>query len=135
MITVLEASAALEIAFNREDAVRFKSILFNSDVVIAPDIFPSEITNAIWKYRILASVDQRKCEAAIDYCIDMIDDYIGTKELCREVFSQSVKSKHPVNDMFYLVVARRNGAVLITKDQKLIKSAKEMQIEVIENKS
>jgi predicted nucleic acid-binding protein len=37
--------------------------------------------------------------------------------------------------MFYLVVARRNGAVLITKDQKLIKLAKEMQIEVIENKS
>jgi len=37
-----------------------------------------------------------KCEKGIDYCIDLIDDYIATKFLCREVFGESIKNKHPV---------------------------------------
>jgi predicted nucleic acid-binding protein len=135
MIVVLDASAALEIALNREDSKRFRMILAESDVVIAPNTFPLEITNAIWKYRVFSSVDQDKCEIAINYCLDLVDDYIETKDICREVFSESVNHKHPAYDLFYLILARRNSASILSKDKKMIKIAKEMRIDVIGIKS
>jgi hypothetical protein len=45
VIIVLDAGAAIEIALNREHGNTFREILRNSDLVIAPNIFPSEITN------------------------------------------------------------------------------------------
>jgi predicted nucleic acid-binding protein len=131
MIVVLDASAALEIALNNPDGKRFRSLLSDSDVVIAPDIFPSEITNALWKYRVFSNVEQTKCEAAIDYCLDLVDDYIDTKDICREAFSESASRKHPAHDLFYLILARRNGASLLSKDRKMAKMGKAMNIEII----
>lgn len=131
MIVVLDASAALEIALNRDDAKNFRAVLADSDVVLAPSTFPPEITNAIWKYRVFSDLDQGMCEAAIDYCLDLVDDYIDTKEFCREVFAESVRSRHPAYDLFYLVLARRNGAAILSKDKKMAGLAKELKIEVL----
>ncbi len=50
MIIVLDASAAIEIALKREFSNQFRELLRNSDLVLAPDTFPSEITNIFWKY-------------------------------------------------------------------------------------
>lgn len=62
MIIVLDASAAIEIALNREHSNTFREILRNSDLVIAPDIFPSEITNVFWKYASFSEMSIDQCE-------------------------------------------------------------------------
>jgi predicted nucleic acid-binding protein len=64
----------------------------------------------------------------IAYCLDLIDDYIDTSELCFEALAESLRLKHPAYDLFYLVAARRNNAILIPRDKKLAKIAKEMNI-------
>ena len=131
MIVVLDANAALEIALNREQAKEFKELLRQSDVVIAPDIFPSEITNSLWKYARFAQVSGEKCEQALDYCMDLIDDLIETRSICREVFAESIKRKHPAYDIFYLVLARRNNASILSRDKKMKRLATDMQVEVL----
>lgn len=130
MIAVLDASAAIEIALNKEWGEVFKDHLRVADVVIAPNTFPSEITNAFWKYNRFDALPIEKCGKGIDYCLDLVDDYIDTKDLCREVLGESTKRKHPAYDMFYLVLARRNDASLLTRDKKMMKMAKEMNIAV-----
>jgi predicted nucleic acid-binding protein len=131
MIIVLDASAALEIALNKNEGERFKDLLKRSELVLTPDTFPSEITNAFWKYGAYSNVEPETCERGIEYCLDLVDDFIGTRNLCREVFSESIKNKHPAYDLFYLVVARRNDASILTKDKRMRDLAKEMQILVI----
>ena len=118
MIIVLDASAAMEIALNKEYGQRFKDLLKGSDIAIAPDTFPSEITNAFWKYAMHNELSIEQCEKGIDYCLDLVDDFIDTKSLCREVFSESMKNKHPSYDLFYLVLARRNNANILSRDKK-----------------
>jgi predicted nucleic acid-binding protein len=135
MIVVIDANAGLEVALNREDGERFKAILADSDLVIAPDTYPSEITNAAWKYRVFSNVDQERCEEVIDYCLDLVDDYIDTRGFCREVFAESARTRHPAYYLFYLVLARRNGASLLTRDRKMATIAKELNIDVIGSKS
>jgi predicted nucleic acid-binding protein len=133
MIIVLDASAAIEIALRKEKSLLFQTILLESDLVIAPDTFPSEITNVFWKYGFHENMEKDKCEKGIDYCLDLIDDYIDTKSICREVFFESMNNEHSSYDIFYLVVARRHNAAIITKDKKMIATAKKLNIEVFGN--
>jgi predicted nucleic acid-binding protein len=128
MIAVLDASAAMEISLGKDEAPRFKEFLLASDLVLAPDIFPSEITNAFWKYGLYSDLERDICEKGIDYCLDLVDDYIPTRSLCKEVFSEAVQSEHPAYDLFYLVLARRHGASLVTKDRKLRRLAKKLKV-------
>jgi Predicted nucleic acid-binding protein, contains PIN domain len=134
MIIVLDASAAMEVALNKEYGKQFKELLKKSEIVIAPDTFPSEITNSFWKYSFYSELSPDKCEKGIEYCLDLVDDYINTRTLCREVFSESIKRGHPAYDLFYLVLARRNNASILTRDKKMKKIANEMKINVIGKK-
>jgi predicted nucleic acid-binding protein len=49
MIVVLDASGAAEIALENEKSLPFMGILKNADLILAPDIFVSEIANIFWR--------------------------------------------------------------------------------------
>ncbi len=104
-----------------------------ADLVIAPDTFPSEITNVFWKYAFFSHMDKTLCQKGIDYCLDLVDDYIDTKSICREVFFESINNEHSSYDIFYLIVARRHNAVIVTKDRKMIATAKKLKITVVDD--
>jgi len=131
MIVVLDASAAIEIALSNQYAELFSKTIVDSDLVMAPDTFSSEITNVFWKYANFSKIPVQKCEMAIDTCIDLIDDFVQTKLLCREVFLESLRTRHSSYDIFYLAIARRNNAILLTRDQKLKKIAEEIGIKTV----
>jgi len=131
MTVVVDASAAVEIALGNDFAPAFQEVLNEADVVLAPDTFPAEITNVFWKYGYHSNLAADKCQRGIAYCLDLIDDYITTQDLCREVFSESLRLKHAAYDIFYLVVARRNDAVVLTRDKKMIEAAKTLGVAVV----
>lgn len=130
MIIVLDASAAIEIVLSRESSRRFRDILSDADLVIAPDTFPSEVTNVFWKYGMFSDMDGETCGKGLEYCLDLVDDYIDTKDVCKEVLFESMNNEHSAYDLFYLIVARRHSAALMTKDAKLIDIAEKLKIAV-----
>lgn len=130
MITVIDAGAAVEIALNRSDAASLRNILLQAELVLAPDIFPSEITNVFWKYGNFSGLSADLCEKGRAFCIDLVDDFIATIDLCREVMSESLRTGHPAYDIFYLIVARRNDAYLLTKDKKSTAIARALKVKV-----
>lgn len=131
MNVVVDASAAIEIALGNEFSQPFQEVLNEADVVLAPDTFPAEITNVFWKYGHHSHLPAEKCQHGIAYCLDLIDDYVPTQYLCREVFSESIRLKHAAYDIFYLVVARRNDASVLTRDKKMIEAAKILGVAVL----
>jgi predicted nucleic acid-binding protein len=131
MIIVLDASAAIEIALEKDKAEQFRGFLKESDLVISPDTFPAEITNVFWKYSSFSKLPDELCERGILYCLDLVDDYLKTKDLCREVFAESIKRKHSAYDLYYLVLARRHNASILTNDKEMKKIAKSMKINVL----
>jgi predicted nucleic acid-binding protein len=44
--------------------------------------------------------------------------------------SEGIKNNHSIYDMYYSVLARRNGAILLTNDGALAELCKELKIEV-----
>jgi predicted nucleic acid-binding protein len=72
-----------------------------------------------------------QCARGIDYCIALVDTYIQTKPMCREVLSESVKTSNAAYDFFYLMTARRYGASLVSRDKKLKKIAQNLGIAIL----
>lgn len=132
MIVVLDASAATGIALNAANAEIFEKYLHDADIVIAPNTYPPEICNVFWKYTEFSNLDFVKAQKGMDFCIDLVDDYVDTTPMWREVFAESVTYRHPVYDLFYLVLARRQNAILLTNDVKIKNLAKDMRISLPE---
>jgi len=124
MTYVLDASAALEIAFsfnspNGEKAKKYKELLENADSVIAPDLYKSEITNCVWKYLKAGYIDEENAKITVLMLFNLVDSYTEAIENSMEVLHEAARLNISTYDMFYFVLARHNAATLLTCDQKL----------------
>ena len=126
-MVVIDANAALEMAFEggRGDALR--ALLLQGEEAIAPSVFHSEVSNACFKYAAFGSVGEEKAQVLLDRVEALVDCFHDDASL-----SESIRYRHPAYDMFYLVLARRTGATLFTLDKKMWALARDMHVNCIE---
>lgn len=130
MIVVLDTSAAAEIALrNTESSENFREILIKADWVIAPTLLVSEASNMLRQYYKFGKLSASDCEQALEFIISTPDELINEQELYREAFKLSYTHEHPAYDMMYLVLARRNNALLISRDKQLLKLARKLGVD------
>jgi len=131
MNIVLDSSAAVEIVLNKADSKIFSEKIAKADLVIAPELFISEISNVAWKYHKLAGYSS---ENSFDLAVDgimLVDEFIAAMSIWKEALSEAIANGHPVYDCLYLVCARRNNALLLSKDNKLKKLCRDLNIQVL----
>lgn len=119
MIVVIDTSAAAEIVLQRTQADRFAAHVGETDWVIAPTLYISEIANVFWKYHAFGEMPVNECEESIEYAVSIPDDYISERALYKEAFATACQARMPVYDMLFLALARRHNAHLLTLNQKL----------------
>ena len=118
MIYVLDTCAAFEIAFHGPKYKLFKDAYDKAEKVVAPTLFDSEVANVLWQYVRAGEVDEENAKKTLAYLLQMVDEYTDTSELAVEALHEGIRLGHSIYDMFYAVLARRNGAVLLTTDKK-----------------
>jgi predicted nucleic acid-binding protein len=128
MIVILDVSATIEIIFHKDKKEKFEKAYQSSKWIIAPDLYVSEITNVLWKYYKANMFSHEDCIQYVEDGINLIDDFIGAKELWKEALGESIKNNHSVYDMLYAILARRNDATLITNDKPFSEVCKKMKI-------
>ncbi len=131
MIAVLDASAAIDVLLRKGDVNFLLSNIKAADIVIAPEIYISEISNAAWKYNKLANFSREESISLAEDGIHLIDKYIPVIELWKEALRESMNFNHPVYDFLYVICARRNDAILLTKDVKMKKISKKLKIRIL----
>jgi len=131
MTVVLDASAALAVALGRSGADNLSARLYEADRVLAPDLYAAEVSNAFWKYCSLGMIDQADCVRGVEFCLGLIDESVPTEGVWAEAFAEAVLARHPVYDLLYLVVARRNVAEVLTCDEKLKRLARTLRLGII----
>jgi predicted nucleic acid-binding protein len=129
MTAILDVSAGVQILFHEPKMDKYNSILQEAELVLAPDLYISELTNTFWKYRIVKKLDEEVCLAYIHDGLSYIDHFIDSKELWQEAFHEGVNNNHSIYDMFYVVATRRNNGILITNDGPLAKICEKLQIQ------
>lgn len=131
MNVVIDASAAVGLVLAMPETESFAAPLEQAALVVAPDIFVSEVANAIWKYRKADLLPTERCEQALEQALCLPDRIEPAMDLCVEAFALSCRHLHPVYDALYLVLARRNNAVILTLDRRLAALAGTLEIEVV----
>jgi len=128
---VLDANAAIEVALDGNAASVLSRALAKSEEVIAPELLVPEIVNAIWKYHQFAEFDLNKCEKALELAVGLVDRLVSHREIYRDAFALSRAQKtRAAYDMFYLALALREDAVLLTLDGTLKKEARRAGVRV-----
>jgi predicted nucleic acid-binding protein len=130
MRAVLDASAAIEIVVERAQAARLGGILEEADVVLAPDLFVPEVVNTMWKYHQFEQWSLAVCDRALDAALGLVDVLVPSRELYGEAFLLARTTRRPAYDMFYVALARREDATLLTTDVQLRKEAERQGIRV-----
>ena len=71
------------------------------------------------------------CEKALEQAIAMPDEFVPASDLYREAFAMAIAGQRPAYDMFFLVLARRNNAVLASLDKGLLTFAAKHDVKIL----
>jgi len=130
MNAVIDVSGVTEILFKNEKGIKFKKIIKEADIVFAPDLYISELTNTLWKYFTHKILTYNECIKNIHDGLEYIDIFINSKTIWEDAFSEAIANNHSVYDMFYMVTARRHNGTLITNDSTLAAICRKHKIQV-----
>lgn len=131
MRLVLDASAAVAVIFNRPGSRHLEEALEAADLVLAPDLLVPELVNAIWKYHRFEGLSIDVCDRALGRAVSMADILVPSKELARAAFLLARTTARSAYDMFYLALAQREDASLLTLDASLRKEAQRQGVSVL----
>ena len=131
MIVVVDVSAAIEILLQKEKKGPFQESCASASLVVAPDLYVSELAKVFWKLCKAKAVTHAQCIQHAEDGIALIDDFIDAEELWKESLAEGIKNAHSVYDMFYMVLARRNDATLLTRDDRLAEICRKQKISVL----
>ena len=123
MKIILDASAAVDLALDGKHEERLARVLADASARLAPEILLPEVANALWKYHRFEGLEETTCHRALELAAGLIDGLVSNAELAQEALSLSIAARIPVYDMFYLALARREDATLLTLDRALAKEA------------
>ena len=100
------------------------ALLNEAELVLAPQLLAAEVANTYWKYFRAGQLAPAAAETGLRSCLDLVDEFVPLEPLSAEALELAMAAKHPVYDMFYLVLARRQAAVLLTADKTLADHAR-----------
>ena len=129
MIAVLDASAAVRRVMDPDSI--FRTALAEADLVIAPELIVVEVCSAFRKYVRARVLSRNAAEHSIEKALALVDKLQPLRELVPEVLELAARTDSSVYDLFYLSLARRTGATLLTADIALRKAAIAASVAVI----
>lgn len=118
---VLDANAAIAEARGTADGRALSLLMFDGEKAIAPQVFHAEAANSLWKYVRGGYMTVEEARECLSDAIERVDEFCPDEDLLVEALAEGARLDHPVYDMLYFVLARRNAATLFTLDQKLQK--------------
>jgi predicted nucleic acid-binding protein len=130
MKVVLDASAALAAVLGQESGTVVLDLLADASVVIAPELFSAEVTSGLWKYVSAKQLTIDMAMERLDAALKLVDRYEPMAGLTQEVLREASERRHSVYDLCYVVLARREGAAILTIDARLRKLIATMGVPV-----
>ena len=127
---VLDASAAANIVMRTDSAEILIDKLEKAALVIAPELFHSEIANTMWKYVRAGDLEIAAAIDCYEKAISLIDSFETDRRLITEALSSASRHNHPVYDMMYAILARRYGCSILSMDKRLITIAQKLNIDL-----
>ena len=135
MKVVIDASVSAK-WFLQEDeestemARRILLLITEGDIQpIVPNLWFYEMLNIFWKAVQIKGLPVEIFEEAVSSIQGLGMDIREQYEFGREILSLAVQLRTSVYDASYIELSKRENAILLTEDKKLLKKAKEVGVE------
>lgn len=128
--TVLDASAAIHLVMTADHAESLAEYLEGTVSVSAPDLFYSEVGNALWKYVKFGDLSIEQAAIHLEEAMSLVDGIASSESLIHEALIAAARYGHPVYDTMYAVLARRHGATVLTMDRDFAALLRRMEIDL-----
>ncbi|HSR68895.1 MAG TPA: type II toxin-antitoxin system VapC family toxin [Acidobacteriota bacterium] len=125
---VLDASAAIELIMQRPCGGLIARQLRETDAVWVPDLFFSEVANALWKLTAFAGLEEKTGSLLLRLTLALPDHVEDSSELVESAFQLAGQLRRPVYDFLYLRLAETKQATLVTMDHKLASTCRDLKV-------
>jgi len=125
---VLDASAGLHAVLPGPAAAEALDALAEAVVVVAPDLYCFEVANTLWKYIRSRRVTLERGVTVYERALSLVDRLVGADELAKEALALAAVASQRVYEMSYAVLARREGAAVLTADRAFAAALRRQEI-------
>ena len=95
--------------------------------LIAPSLVVAELCNALWKGVMRGDIAGRDVVHILQIAAWHYARLIPLEDIAAEATKLAVDLKHPIYDCFYLALAERERAPLISADRRLVAATKKVK--------
>lgn len=130
MTLVVDASVAAKWVLPETDSDKAVAIRASDTDIIAPSLVIAELGNAIWKSAMRGDMNAATAQHILKIAVAHYHRLSPVEDLMAVALAFATDLRHPVYDCFYLALAEREAATLVTADQRLLAAAKTTKITV-----
>jgi predicted nucleic acid-binding protein len=102
------------------EAASFQQAVHDAELVLAPELMLTEVSNTLWRLQKADQLQAEGLQQCLSRAVALVDHIEPDRHLQVEALVLACHLDHPVVDCLYLALARRDAAVLLTADQKLM---------------
>jgi predicted nucleic acid-binding protein len=123
---VVDASVAAKWVLEEDGSDRANALRAEGGL-IAPSLVAAEIGNTLWKAVHRGLVSRADALVAAEAALLPFDALMANEELLARALEVAMELSHPIYDCFYLALAERERAPIVSADAKLLGAAKKMK--------
>ena len=121
---MVDASVAVQWFAREPGSEASATLVEGKQPLVAPDIMPLEVANALWKKVRHGDVPAGDLQPAVTRILASDITLVPTLALLERAVRLGVEISHPVYDCVYLVLAEERGAPLASIDERLRAAAR-----------
>ena len=114
---VVDASVVAKWIAPETDSPLAEALL--DDELIVPDLLFAEVGNILWKKQLRGEMDATAAQVGARWLLQVPMQVHDSASLLIDALGLALQLQHPAYDCFYLALAQRIDAPLITADQRL----------------
>lgn len=117
MSWVVDASVAAKWLAPELDSPQAEALL--TEDLIVPDLLYAEVGNILWKKQLRGEMDGATALVGARWLLQVPLQVHSSESLLADALAMALHLQHPAYDCFYLALAQRVGAPLVTADRRL----------------
>ena len=114
---VVDASVAAKWLAPEPDSPLAEALL--DDVLLVPDLLFAEVGNILWKKQLRGEMDASATQMGARWLLQVPLQVHDSAGLLADALALALQLQHPAYDCFYLALAQRIDAPLVTADRRL----------------
>jgi predicted nucleic acid-binding protein len=117
---VIDANVAIKWIIKQPLRERALTVLTRRDALVAPAMFTAEVTTAIWQYVRAGQIAIAQARQGLAAVLGQMTVAEDDAELAGDALAIGLELGHAPYDCFYLVLAIRKNASLVTADKRFV---------------